>query len=68
MFFLYQIQIFKLWKVIMKPVFSWDDVAYKIYETAGHTASVSIYGRDVYNNALDFFSNTMSFGKTISVY
>ena len=40
-------------KVLIPPVFSWDDVPYRVYETDGCTRSISEYGHDVYANALE---------------
>ena len=44
----------------MSPVSSWDYVEYIIYETTGHIMSAPDYRCDVYDNALDFFSNQTS--------
>ena len=53
-------------KVIIFPVFSWDDVAYVIYETSGRVTSASEYGRDMYANALEkVFSNKTTCEETI---
>ena len=41
-------------KVIMSPVFPWDDIAYEIYKTAGSIAIAYEYVCDVYANALEF--------------
>ena len=40
-------------KVIMLPVCSWYDVAYRIYENVGLMASASQYGHYVYANVLE---------------
>ena len=34
--------------------FSWDDVAYGMYDTAGFIASASQYVHDLYSNALEY--------------
>ena len=53
-------------KVIISPVFSWDDVSYEIYENYGRITSDSGFRRDVYANALEnHSSNTMSCEETI---
>ena len=39
-------------KVIMLPVCSWEDVEYRMNDTAGCVASASEYGHGVYTNAL----------------
>ena len=45
----------------MPPVCSRDDVAYRIYDSAGHVTSASEYVRAVYANAQEMFlSNTTS--------
>ena len=44
--------------VITSPVCSLEDIAYGVYVTAGRIAVASAYGRDVYDNALDFFCQT----------
>ena len=44
------ILIFKLCKSSNINIFSWDDVAYGIYETDGHVSNASEYGHDVYAN------------------
>ena len=56
-------------KFIMLPVCSWNDVAYRIYNSASHIASASEYRRDVYSNALEnILSNKTSCKKLFSVY
>ena len=48
-------------KVIMSPVCSWSDVAYRIYNNSGLVSSVSEYGCDVYADAQEnVSSNTTS--------
>ena len=50
----------------MLPLFSWDDVAYVIYDTAGRVSVASEYGRHVYANGLKgVLSNTTSCEETI---
>ena len=44
--------------VITSPVCSHEDVAYGVYVTAGRIAIAYEKGRDMYDNALDFFSQT----------
>ena len=49
-------------KVIISPVFSWDDVAYRMYNTNGRVPSAYEYEHEVYANALEnVLSNTTSF-------
>ena len=56
-------------KVIILPVFSWDDVLYRIYENSGHTTSASEYGRDPYYNQLEkFLSNKTPRKETLYVH
>ena len=43
-------------KVILLPIFSWDDAVYRIYNTAGCMTSSSEDGRDVYANTIMIFS------------
>ena len=53
-------------KVIMLPVYSWDDVVYGIYKTYGFIVSESEYGLDVYANTIEnILSNTTSREETI---
>ena len=40
-------------KFIMLPVFLWDDVLHRIYDTSGHNMSASEYLCDDYTNALE---------------
>ena len=40
-------------KVMILPACSWDDVAYRIYNTYGCITSASEYLRDMYDNALE---------------
>ena len=48
--------------VIKFPVFSFKDVAYGVYVTAGRITIASEYGRDVNDNALEkLSSNTTSY-------
>ena len=50
----------------MLPVSSWDDVAYRIYDTYGRVTSASKYGCDVYANSLENVSpNTTPCEETI---
>ena len=44
-------------KVIILPVYSWDYVAYVMYNTNGLIVSASEYGYDVYTNSLENVSS-----------